>query len=308
MWRRWLKVRGGDRSGAFLNGWSKFGRWVGIWLWALAAFGSEGPVISPIDDVTLLTCSEARIPFHVSEADSAPGALKVAGASSNEDVARVEVSAAEEGGDWTVRVVSSGFGGATVTVTASDGGASVTESFHVTVMRCLEPPVLSPIPDLQIGENESRSIELRVQFCDPCVDPSSVRWFAFSDNAALLPAASLWFLPNGTNATLVLTPQTNEVGQARVRVSVSDGFYLVSSSFYFRVTPVFAGRARLSGGNRAAISFEGSRPADLVMEVSADLTQWTQIRTNSATALFEIEARLDEGPRRFFRVRVGPDL
>ena len=157
--------------------------------------------------------------------------------SDNTSVARVSVSGTQ------VTIAPKSAGRATITVTASDGELTATQSFSVTVTAA---PVANRAP-ITVGTISSRTLTVgdpseRVfvsgYFQDP--DNDSLTYAAQSDNTSVATV-------NFSGSLITVSPQG--VGSTRVTVTASDGELTATQSFSVTVTaaPV-ANRAPITVG------------------------------------------------------------
>ena len=145
------------------------------------------------------------------------------------------VTAAVSGSDLTLSFVGNANGATTVTVTASDGSLTVSDTFAVTVTAVNDAPtVASPLADVTVEKNsDDLTIDLTGVFAD--ID-SSLTYSAVSDNGALVTAAV-----SGSDLTLSFIGNAN--GATTVTVTANDGSLTVSDTF--AVTVTMAGPAEM---------------------------------------------------------------
>jgi hypothetical protein len=201
---------------------------------AVSCLSNEAPSVSRILDHTTLVCTPISIPFTISDPDNAPEQLIVSASSNNTNLlSGANILLAGTGTNRTLSLFTTGYGIAVVTITVSDGEAET-----LAVVSCSGAPVIAPSPDVTMRENSPVQVRLTAFFCDRCLNSSEIFWLATSDNPTLFPTSSISILPNDTNATLILTPSANQIGQARLTVHVSDGISSTAHSFNVTVTPV----------------------------------------------------------------------
>ncbi|HXJ59494.1 MAG TPA: Ig-like domain-containing protein [Verrucomicrobiae bacterium] len=115
-------------------------------------------------------------------------------------------------------------GTATVTVTVSDGTASVRGSFLFQVLPVNDPPTLSALPDLRLlaGAGPQR-VPLEGLGTGSTNEDQALIVVASSSNPALIPHPTIqWTTPNKA-ANLLFTPQPGSSGEATITVQVDDG-------------------------------------------------------------------------------------
>jgi hypothetical protein len=126
-------------------------------------------------------------------------------------------------------------GVATVTLVGSDGGATATTAFTLTVV-VPAPPTVSAIGPQAVAEDGSVAVPFTIG--DPDTALSSLVVTAASANTTLVPPAGLALSGSGAQRTLTITPAANLSGQATITVAVSDGVSTTPSVFTLTVTAV----------------------------------------------------------------------
>ncbi|HAU28688.1 MAG TPA: hypothetical protein DCW68_01060 [Rhodospirillaceae bacterium] len=95
-------------------------------------------------------------------------------------------------------------------------------------------PVISPIADQRIAKNDiTDAISFTIFDMDTPVSELVVG--ISSADGVLLPAPGIYHSCNAGICEMILTPATDEIGQAPITVSVSDGTHTASSIFSLRV-------------------------------------------------------------------------
>ena len=188
---------------------------------------NDGPtVVAPLADVAVdedaadLTISLAGV---FADVDSS---LTYSAVSSNGAL----VTAAVSGTNLTLSFVGNANGSTTVTVTASDGSLSASDTFAVVVNPINDgPTVVAPLADVTVDEDAADlTISLAGVFAD--ID-SSLTYSAVSNNGALVTASVV-----GTNLTLSFVGNAN--GSTTVTVTASDGSLSASDTFAVVVNPI----------------------------------------------------------------------
>ena len=126
-------------------------------------------------------------------------------------------------------------GSLSIKVTASDGDASVSTTFALTVTNVNDAPVVgTPIPAQSVAQDGSFSLVVPAgTFTDP--DGDTLTLSATLANGAALPA---WLHFDPATGTFSGRPGNADVGNLSVRVTASDGSASVSTSFSLTVTNV----------------------------------------------------------------------
>ncbi len=202
---------------------------------------NDPPTISPLaDQVVPEDTSTAPLPFTVGDVDNDPATLTLSATSSNPALlTAANVVFAGSGANRTVRLTpaANANGSTLVTLTVSDGAATATTSFTLTVTPVNDPPTLSPLAD-QVVPEDTPTAPLPFTIGDADNDPATLTLSATSSNPALLPAANVVFAGSGANRTVRLTPTANANGNTLVTLTVSDGTVTATTSFPLIVTPV----------------------------------------------------------------------
>ena len=115
--------------------------------------------------------------------------------------------------------------GMTITVTDS-GGLSDTLSFTLTVLNVNEAPVLTPVSDISIDEDNNGTVTLSA------TDPDGDEIFFSVDLNDTRVIAEV------VGTTLTLTPELNFNGVISAKVRVSDGILDANSTFILTINPV----------------------------------------------------------------------
>jgi len=201
------------------------------------------PSISDIpDQTTAEDTSTAAIGFVIADAETSASSLVLSGSSSNPTlVPNSNIVFGGSGGNRTVTVLpaSNQSGSATITVTVSDGLATASDNFVLTVTPVNDPPTISNIPDLTINQNTSTGpISFTVGDVDTAL--SSLVLSATSSNPTLVPVGNIIFGGSGANRTVTITPVTNQIGTASITVTVSDGSLTASDPMLLTVNSAAA--------------------------------------------------------------------
>ena len=126
-------------------------------------------------------------------------------------------------------------GSLSIKVSASDGSASVSTTFALTVTNVNDAPVVAvPIPAQDIAQDSALSFTVPAgTFSDP--DGDTLTLSATLANGAPLPA---WLTFNAATGTFSGTPGNSDVGSLSIRVTANDGDASVSTTFALTVTNV----------------------------------------------------------------------
>ncbi len=147
----------------------------------------------------------------------------------------IEVSGS--GAQRTLRITPAAnqFGQVDITLRCFDGLVETAQTFTVTVTAVNDPPEISAIANQQTVRNLSIS---GLVFTVTDVDQQPLTVSVASDNPTLLPPSGLQLTGSGNSRTLSITPATEQIGTARVTLSVTDGITTTTRSFDVTVNAV----------------------------------------------------------------------
>ena len=130
-------------------------------------------------------------------------------------------------------------GVAVITVFVSDGQATNSQLFAVSVQAINEPPVISALPDLAVLHLPTPlRLGFNVQDADTPLD--WIMLAGYSSDPLVLPASNLVFSGTGSQRTLTIYPVLGRTGLVTVTILASDGDGLTSTSFYVLVSSIAA--------------------------------------------------------------------
>jgi hypothetical protein len=187
------------------------------------------PTISDIpNQVVNMNTTLGPIAFTIGDLDVG-NTLTVTGSSSDPAlVPNANIVFGGSGADRTLTItpVVNLTGTASITVTVSDGLATASDTFLLTINT---PPTISNILDRAIDVNTTLG---PIAFTVGDLDAgTSLTVTGSSSNPTLAPNANIVFGGSGANRTLTITPTTNVTGTATITVTVSDGLATASDSF-----------------------------------------------------------------------------
>jgi hypothetical protein len=197
---------------------------------------NDPPSISALGPITLRANSSTNLTFTVADIDSPVSSLVVTSTSLN--TVLIPNSGLVVGGSGATRTLMitpapNQYGASTIRISVRDaGGASVTNTFLVTVVDVNFPPAISDILDRSGAEDAPVTIPFTVSDSETAAGNLAVT--AASSNPALIPNSAIVFGGSGANRTITLTPLRNQTGAASITVTVidangseaSDGFLL----------------------------------------------------------------------------------
>ena len=178
------------------------------------------------------------IPFTIGDVETNAADLSVAGVSSNQDLipdGNIVFGGSESNRTVTLTPVANQSGIATITLIVSDGSATASTSFSVTVGSFNSPPSISPIANQSTPLNTpTAAIPFVVE--DAQTNAESLVVTGASSNTALVPDANIQLAGTGTNRTVTLTPAAGQVGVSTITIHVTDGQLTNSTSFTLTVS------------------------------------------------------------------------
>jgi hypothetical protein len=145
-----------------------------------------------------------------------------------------------EAGHETLMVVTPAAneaGKSLVSVCATDGITTTTQSFNVTVTAVNDAPTLSKIPDQVIPEGASMPA-IPFSAGDVETPAASLIITAMSSDSDLLPKDAIVLAGEGATRTLKASPKLGSSGTVRVTLTVSDGEASTARDFEIRVGSV----------------------------------------------------------------------
>jgi subtilisin-like proprotein convertase family protein len=199
------------------------------------------PVLAAIEDTNTVGNVPLSIALNVTDSATAITNLTYTGLGTNAALVR-NITFSYNGTTEvaTINLVTNQTGTDRITITVSDGIASTSQSFTLTVV-APGPPVLGPIADQNTKANIPVTVSLDIT--SPSVPISSLTFTGTSSNPALV--SSVTFANNGTKVSATVNLVKNAIGQADVTINVNDGFTIVSEDFHLTVTtpvaPTFVG-------------------------------------------------------------------
>jgi len=121
-----------------------------------------------------------------------------------------------------------------ISICATDGITTATQSFNVTVTAVNDAPTLSKIPDQVIPEDASMPA-IPFTAGDVETPAASLIITAMSSDTDLLPKGAIVLAGEGATRTLKASPKPGSPGRVRVTLTVSDGEASTARDFEIRV-------------------------------------------------------------------------
>lgn len=199
---------------------------------------NTAPSITSILNQTIVVNSNTGpLGFTVSDAETSATTLTVTGTSSNTALvpdANVVISGTAGVRTVTVTPLTGQTGVTTITLTVSDGIATNTTTFTVTV-NADTPPTISPISDQSIVSNSSTSPQ-PFTIGDAETVSTGLTVTTATSNITLISVSGIVITGTGANRNVTLTPNAGQTGTATITLTVSDGTLTTSTSFLLTVT------------------------------------------------------------------------
>lgn len=180
---------------------------------------NDAPVISPVADQTMAEDGTLSITLAATDPDSAVLTYSVISAPA-------EAGASIIGNTLTFSPQADYYGSGTVTVQVSDGAASDSTSFNLTISSVNDAPVFTAIADQTMDEDSTLSLTLSATDAD-------------NDSLTFsLVSAATGFGASLSGATLTFTPEADYNGSGNVTLQVSDGSASDTLSFLLTINAV----------------------------------------------------------------------
>src|ERR1051326_3126729 len=203
---------------------------------------NDPPTISTVpDQIISENATAGPINFTVGDVETPVGNLIVTGSSSNPSLipnANLIFGGSGANRALLIRPATNQIGSATVTLNVSDGSASASANFLVTVNLLNSAPVLSSIPDQSVNE-DTPTLPIQFTVGDAEMPAVSLTVSGSSSNPVLIPVSNINFGGSASNRSLTIPPASNQFGSAIITIAVTDSNGgSTSNSFVLSVNPV----------------------------------------------------------------------
>jgi VCBS repeat-containing protein len=199
---------------------------------------NDVPTIGNIADRTINEdANTGAIPFTIGDVETAVASLTVTRSSSDTvlvPTANIVLGGSGASRSVTVTPAANQFGTATITVTVSDGTASISDTFLLTVNPVNDAPTVSNIIDQSIAVNTLTN-GLPFTIGDAETAAASLTLNGTSSNPTLVTDANIFFGGSGASRTITVIPETNQIGSTTITVTVSDGALNGTDTFVVNV-------------------------------------------------------------------------
>jgi len=190
---------------------------------------NDAPVITGLNDTNTPANIRLRVPFSVSDVETANSALTIGVANSDNTVGTASLDTTS--GSPVLVFSPTATGHTTVSVTVSDGSNTTTNSIVITVTPGAGPGI-SEIPNQTIDENTS----LQVSFSITKSPSTNISVTATATNPRLVSKITLAL--QGTNGTAFITLVPNSFGFSEVDITVTDDLGSATAAFGLTVNGV----------------------------------------------------------------------
>lgn len=201
---------------------------------------NDPPSVSAIASQSLVEDSSGTVAFSVGDADDTAAALIVTATSGNPAlIADADIRVLGSGSNRTLELtpLANATGTAVITLTVSDGTASTSTSFQLTVSGVNDAPTLSAVSDVTTPE-DTPFAPVSVTVGDAETAATALLVTATSSDPSLIRNSDIVVTGNGAHRSVQLTPRSNQSGTATITLSVSDGTTTTSTTFAATVTSV----------------------------------------------------------------------
>lgn len=193
-----------------------------------------------VDQVTNEDIPVGSINFTVNDVETDPASLTLSATSSNPTL--VPTSNIVFGGSGPNRTVTitpapDQFGSTTITISASDGTDSSSDSFVLTVNPVNDAPTISDLAN-QVTNEDVAVGPVSFVVGDVETPAANLTLSASSANSSLIPVANIVFSGSGALRRVTITPAANLTGSSLITITVSDGVNISSDSFSLTVNAV----------------------------------------------------------------------
>ena len=198
------------------------------------------PVISGLVDQLMDEDGRLEVVFTVSDPDSPGDRLTVMASAGDTALLPADGLVIEISGDSRKLILHpapDANGSTTVTVTASDGMRSSSQSFRLRVVPVNDAPRVQA-PSAQTIDEDSAGISLVFNISDPDNSAEELQMATGSSNPELTPAAGIALSGSGLSRSIRILPAADQSGNSTIALRVSDGVSSNTGTFRLQVNPV----------------------------------------------------------------------
>ena len=247
---------------------------------------NDPPSISVIADQIINEDGETTaLAFSIGDVETTVDALIVSASSANVFlVPDRNIIVEGSGSERTLRVAPSSnkSGIAEIQVSVTDGLATTSRQFVVTVIAVNDAPTLTETADQSIDEDTATEL-LEFSIGDLETGPDSLGVDVSSSNTTLVPFGNIELEGEGAERTLSVTPSENQFGVTTITITIDDGELSTFASFVLTVDAVNDPPTAHAGADqvveattpqRATVILDGSQSTDIDGDMMVFL--WTE--------------------------------
>ena len=199
---------------------------------------NDAPLIGNLTNLAILeNAKPTNYLFSIGDVDTALSQVAVTVVSSDTGLVGVANSGISSNRTITFSPVTNAFGTSTITLVASDGFSSSTNSFILTVTHSNVAARVMVITNLSILEN-SVSNKVAITLYDPDTDMTNITVTAGSKDTNLVAASGLSIVGIDSNRVLFITPATNVIGTNYIYLVSDDGTNTFTNTIRTVITAV----------------------------------------------------------------------
>src|SRR5213079_2037744 len=181
---------------------------------------NDPPSLGPIANQTTLEDTVLSLALSLADIDTAGSNLVLSASSTNQSL-MPNTNLVFTGTDFVrtlqITPATNQFGTSSITVTLSDGSASVSQSFLLTVVAVNDPPTLNPISDVITNEDAGLlTVALSGITSGATNESQALTVTAISSNPGLIPNPAITYTSPNATGSLSFTPVTNANGTATI--------------------------------------------------------------------------------------------
>jgi hypothetical protein len=204
---------------------------------------NDGPTISDIADTSTNEDVAAVVNFAIADSDSPLecSAANLTATSSNPalvPVANIVFSGSAPACVATITPTADASGSSTIGIQVSDGAASASDQFVLSVVAVNDAPTISGIADLSVQEDTIAVVDFTIADEESALTCGAANLSAVSSNESDVRAQDIVFSGSAPNCTATITPLPDAFGGAFITFTVSDGTASASEQFLLQITNV----------------------------------------------------------------------
>lgn len=188
---------------------------------------NDPPTLSSIGAQSGTEDTTKTINFTVGDVETPASSLIAFGSSSSPIIQGITVTGAAANRTATIQLVPNSNGVASVTIAVTDGSATTSETFNLTIATVNDPPVISASSLVLQATNNVASVPITLTVSDVEDAASSLAVVATSSSQGVLPDVSIFITGAGGSRSLTVIPAAS--GTATITVTVLDSSFASAS-------------------------------------------------------------------------------